>query len=140
MDSLLLEGPGRFSRLFNDVISISLLRTLRGKEQISDENVTLYDVFILFFFALSPLWGEQCAAKLEAGKVDIGEAALADEVKEAGFVLTCSAFPRSEGIKLKMQEFDDAYDMQYGQYEKESQEKAEKEKKSGFLSGLFGNK
>jgi len=79
----------------------------------------------------------KCAAKLEAGKVDIGEAALADEVKSAGFVLTCSAFPRSDDIRLKMQEFDDAYDMQYGQYEQVNQET---EKKSGFMAGLFGKK
>uniref|UniRef100_A0A7S3EJ51 2Fe-2S ferredoxin-type domain-containing protein n=1 Tax=Rhodosorus marinus TaxID=101924 RepID=A0A7S3EJ51_9RHOD len=80
-----------------------------------------------------------CAAKILAGKVDVGEAALADEVKESGFVLTCSAFPRSEGIKLKMQEFEDAYDMQYGQYEKERQAE-ESAEKTGFLTGIFGKK
>ncbi|KAJ8903796.1 hypothetical protein NDN08_000329 [Rhodosorus marinus] len=80
-----------------------------------------------------------CAAKIQAGKVDVGEAALAEEVKESGYVLTCSAFPRSDGIKLKMQEFDDAYDMQYGQYEKERQAE-ESEEKSGFLAGIFGKK
>mmetsp|Transcript_2928 Transcript_2928/g.4195 ORF Transcript_2928/g.4195 Transcript_2928/m.4195 type:complete len:158 (-) Transcript_2928:258-731(-) len=80
-----------------------------------------------------------CAAKIQAGKVDVGEAALAEEVKESGYVLTCSAFPRSDGIKLKMQEFDDAYDMQYGQYEKERQQE-ESEEKSGFLAGIFGRK
>jgi len=59
-----------------------------------------------------------CAAKIVRGQVDLGEAALGDEGKNEGFVLTCSGFPRSDDIYLEMNKFDDAYNMQYGQYEK----------------------
>lgn len=58
-----------------------------------------------------------CAAKVMSGEVDFGFASITDELKEQGYVLTCSGFPRSEGIKLEMNHFDDAYDKQYGQYE-----------------------
>lgn len=59
-----------------------------------------------------------CAAKIVRGEVDLGEAALGEEGKNEGFVLTCSGFPRSDDIYLEMNKFDDAYNMQYGQYEK----------------------
>lgn len=59
-----------------------------------------------------------CAAKIVRGEVDLGEAALGDEGKNEGFVLCCSGFPKSDGIYLEMNKFDDAYNMQYGQYEK----------------------
>lgn len=58
-----------------------------------------------------------CAAKILAGKIDFGAASITDELKEQGYVLTCSGYPRSEGIKLEMNHFDDAYEKQYGQYE-----------------------
>ncbi|CAN8071401.1 unnamed protein product [Agarophyton chilense] len=58
-----------------------------------------------------------CAAKLLAGEIDPGYASITDDLKEEGYVLTCSAYPRSEGIKLEMNHFDDAYDKQYGQFE-----------------------
>lgn len=58
-----------------------------------------------------------CAAKVLAGTVDFGAASITDELKEQGYVLTCSAFPRSEGIKLEMNHFDDAYEKQYGKFE-----------------------
>lgn len=58
-----------------------------------------------------------CAAKIIAGEVDLGEAAITDELKEQGYVLTCSGFPLSEGIKLEMNQFEEAYMKQYGQYE-----------------------
>lgn len=59
-----------------------------------------------------------CAAKIVRGEVDLGEAALGDEGKNEGFVLCCSGFPKSDDIYLEMNKFDDAYNMQYGQYEK----------------------
>lgn len=59
-----------------------------------------------------------CAAKIVRGKVDLGEAALGEDGKNEGFVLCCSGFPRSDDIYLEMNKFDDAYNMQYGQYEK----------------------
>ena len=58
-----------------------------------------------------------CAAKIMKGKVDLGSAAISNELKEEGYVLTCSGFPKSEGIFLEMNHFDDAYEMQYGQFE-----------------------
>lgn len=58
-----------------------------------------------------------CAAKVLAGKVDPGEAAITDDLKEQGYVLTCSAFPMSDGIKLELNHFEDAYDQQYGRFE-----------------------
>lgn len=58
-----------------------------------------------------------CAAKVLSGDVDPGEAAITDDLKADGYVLTCSGFPRSQGIKLELNHFDDAYDKQYGQYE-----------------------
>ncbi len=58
-----------------------------------------------------------CAAKVVSGQVDLGEAAITDDLKDEGYVLTCSGFPLSDGIKLEMNQFEDAYDMQYGQYE-----------------------
>lgn len=58
-----------------------------------------------------------CAAKVVSGDVDLGEAAITDDLKQEGYVLTCSGFPLSEGIKLEMNQFEDAYDKQYGQYE-----------------------
>ena len=59
-----------------------------------------------------------CAAKVLKGEVDLGQAAISEELKEEGYVLTCSGFPRSEGIVLEMNHFDDAYEMQYGRFEK----------------------
>lgn len=61
-----------------------------------------------------------CAAKLISGEIDSGFAAITDELKDDGYVLTCSAFPRSDGIKLEMNQFDAAYKRQYGQYELDS--------------------
>lgn len=58
-----------------------------------------------------------CAAKVLSGTVDLGEAAITDDLKDEGYVLTCSGFPLSDGIKLEMNQFEDAYDKQYGQYE-----------------------
>lgn len=62
-----------------------------------------------------------CAAKIIEGEVDLGVASLTDELKEKGYVLTCSGFPRSEGIKLEMNHFDSAYEQQYGQFEQDRQ-------------------
>lgn len=59
-----------------------------------------------------------CAAKLLAGEIDPGFASITDDLKAQGYVLTCSAYPRSDGIKLEMNHFDDAYEKQYGQFEK----------------------
>lgn len=61
-----------------------------------------------------------CAAKLLSGDIDPGFAAITDELKDDGYVLTCSAYPRSDGIKLEMNQFDAAYKRQYGQYELDS--------------------
>lgn len=58
-----------------------------------------------------------CAAKILEGDVDLGVASITDDLKDQGYVLTCSGFPRSEGIRLEMNHFDDAYEKQYGQYE-----------------------
>lgn len=58
-----------------------------------------------------------CAAKILAGEVDLGAASITDNLKDQGYVLTCSGFPRSEGIKLEMNHFDDVYEQQYGQFE-----------------------
>lgn len=58
-----------------------------------------------------------CAAKIVSGTVDLGFASMTDDLKEQGYVLTCSGYPRSEGIKLEMNHFDDAYEKQYGQFE-----------------------
>lgn len=62
-----------------------------------------------------------CAAKVLDGEVELGEIAMMDDLKDAGYVLTCSAMPRSEGIKLAMEQFEDVYERQYGQYEKINQ-------------------
>lgn len=61
-----------------------------------------------------------CAAKVLAGDIDLGSASMTDELKDDGYVLTCVAYPRSEGIKLEMNHFDDAYEKQYGRYEMNS--------------------
>lgn len=61
-----------------------------------------------------------CAAKVLAGDIDLGSASMTDELKDDGYVLTCVAYPRSEGIKLEMNHFDDAYEKQYGQFEMHS--------------------
>lgn len=58
-----------------------------------------------------------CAAKVLSGTVDLGAASITDDLKEKGYILTCSAFPRSEGIKLQMNCFDEAYEQQYGRFE-----------------------
>lgn len=60
-----------------------------------------------------------CAAKLLSGEIDPGFASITEELKDEGYVLTCSAYPRSEGIKLEMNHFDDAYEKQYGQFEQD---------------------
>lgn len=62
-----------------------------------------------------------CAAKMLQGEIDPGFASITDDLKAEGYVLACSAYPRSEGIKLEMNHFDDAYEKQYGQYEQEEQ-------------------
>lgn len=62
-----------------------------------------------------------CSAKILAGDVDLGFASITDDLKDEGYVLTCSGYPRSEGIKLEMNHFDDVYNKQYGQYEQETQ-------------------
>eukprot|EP00181_Compsopogon_caeruleus_P005652 CAMPEP_0184677614 /NCGR_PEP_ID=MMETSP0312-20130426/191_1 /TAXON_ID=31354 /ORGANISM="Compsopogon coeruleus, Strain SAG 36.94" /LENGTH=157 /DNA_ID=CAMNT_0027125575 /DNA_START=77 /DNA_END=550 /DNA_ORIENTATION=+ len=71
-----------------------------------------------------------CAAKVLSGDVDQESAALADEAKEQGYILTCSAFPRSN-LKIEMNAFDEAYEMQYGKYE------LKKEADSGLLGKIF---
>lgn len=58
-----------------------------------------------------------CAAKVMSGEIDPGFASITQDIKDQGYVLTCSAYPRSEGIKLEMNHFDDAYEKQYGQHE-----------------------
>jgi ferredoxin len=58
-----------------------------------------------------------CAAKIVEGDVDLGEIAMMDDLKEEGYVLTCSGMPRGEGIKLEMNQFDVVYEQQYGQNE-----------------------
>lgn len=58
-----------------------------------------------------------CAAKIIEGKVDPGFASITEDLKNDGYVLTCSAYPRSEGLRLEMNQFDVAYNRQYGQYE-----------------------
>lgn len=62
-----------------------------------------------------------CAAKILNGKVDFGFASITDDLKEDGYVLTCSGYPRSEGLRLEMNHFDDAYNKQYGQFEVDKQ-------------------
>lgn len=66
-----------------------------------------------------------CAAKVMSGEIDPGFASITQDLKDDGYVLTCSAYPRSEGIKLDMGHFDDAYERQYGQYEKEKEKEKE---------------
>jgi ferredoxin len=58
-----------------------------------------------------------CAALIKEGDVDLGEIAMMNDLKEEGYVLTCSGMPRSEGIKLEMNQFDVVYEQQYGQNE-----------------------
>lgn len=58
-----------------------------------------------------------CAAKIVEGDVDLGEIAMMSDLKDQGYVLTCSGMPRSEGIKLEMNQFDVVYEQQYGQNE-----------------------
>jgi ferredoxin len=58
-----------------------------------------------------------CAAKIVAGDIDLGDVAMMDHLKDEGFVLACSAKPRSDGIKLVMEQFDEVYEKQYGQHE-----------------------
>lgn len=62
-----------------------------------------------------------CAAKILSGEVDLGVASITEELKQQGYVLTCSGFPRSEGIRLEMNHFDDVYEQQYGQFEQDNQ-------------------
>lgn len=62
-----------------------------------------------------------CAAQIKSGEVDFGFASITDDLKDQGYVLTCSGYPRSDGIRLEMNKFDDAYEKQYGQFEQESQ-------------------
>eukprot|EP00184_Porphyridium_aerugineum_P008582 CAMPEP_0184691922 /NCGR_PEP_ID=MMETSP0313-20130426/611_1 /TAXON_ID=2792 /ORGANISM="Porphyridium aerugineum, Strain SAG 1380-2" /LENGTH=122 /DNA_ID=CAMNT_0027149701 /DNA_START=209 /DNA_END=577 /DNA_ORIENTATION=+ len=57
-----------------------------------------------------------CSAKLLKGEVDLGVAALAEEAEREGFILTCSALPKSD-LKVQFNQFDDAYEFQYGKYE-----------------------
>lgn len=64
-----------------------------------------------------------CAAKILTGEVDPGFAAITDDLKADGYVLTCSAYPRSDNLKLEMNQFDAAYSRQYGMYEMEEQQK-----------------
>lgn len=86
-----------------------------------DEDMTLLEG--IEEFGLSVLYSCRagvcvtCAAKIMSGEVDLGAASITDELKEQGYVLTCSGFPRSEGIRLEMNHFDDAYEKQYGQFE-----------------------
>ena len=90
-----------------------------------DENLTLLEG--IEEFGLEVLYSCRagvcvtCAAKILEGEVDFGFASITDDLKEEGYVLTCSGYPRSEGIRLEMNHFDDAYNKQYGQYEKDSQ-------------------
>eukprot|EP00173_Palmaria_palmata_P000887 Plantae.Rhodophyta-Palmaria_palmata.ctg14527.p1 GENE.Plantae.Rhodophyta-Palmaria_palmata.ctg14527~~Plantae.Rhodophyta-Palmaria_palmata.ctg14527.p1 ORF type:complete len:153 (-),score=26.43 Plantae.Rhodophyta-Palmaria_palmata.ctg14527:175-633(-) len=58
-----------------------------------------------------------CAAKIVEGDVDLGEIAMMSDLKDDGYVLTCSGKPRGEGIKLEMNQFDVVYEQQYGQNE-----------------------
>jgi hypothetical protein len=44
---------------------------------------------------------------------------MMSDIQDDGFVLACSAMPRSEGIYLELEAFDEVYNRQYGQYEKE---------------------
>ncbi|KAA8497605.1 Ferredoxin, leaf L-A [Porphyridium purpureum] len=58
-----------------------------------------------------------CSAKVLSGKYELGAAALAEEAESEGFVLTCSATPLSDMVIEVNQFNNDAYEMQYGQYE-----------------------
>lgn len=58
-----------------------------------------------------------CAAKIHEGKIDPGFASITEDLKNEGYVLCCSAYPRSDGIKLEMNKFDEAYEKQYGKHE-----------------------
>jgi ferredoxin len=59
-----------------------------------------------------------CAGSLKSGTIDHGEIAMMDDLKEANYLLACSAMPRSEGIYIELEAFDEVYNSQYGQYEK----------------------
>lgn len=63
-----------------------------------------------------------CAAKVLEGEVDLGQACISDDLKDDGYVLTCSGFPIMEGTRLELHHFDDAYDQQYGQFEKDKKQ------------------
>eukprot|EP00871_Galdieria_phlegrea_P002546 jgi/Galph1/3292/GphlegSOOS_G1991.1 len=58
-----------------------------------------------------------CAVKLLEGEVDNEQAALAKEAKQAGYVLACSAYPLSSKVKVEINHGEDAYELQYGQFE-----------------------
>mmetsp|Transcript_5052 Transcript_5052/g.9234 ORF Transcript_5052/g.9234 Transcript_5052/m.9234 type:complete len:160 (+) Transcript_5052:353-832(+) len=57
-----------------------------------------------------------CSAKLVSGHVDLGISVLADEAEREGFILACSAMPKSD-IKIELNQSEPAYGLQYGTYE-----------------------
>uniref|UniRef100_A0A7S1TKT3 2Fe-2S ferredoxin-type domain-containing protein n=1 Tax=Erythrolobus australicus TaxID=1077150 RepID=A0A7S1TKT3_9RHOD len=76
-----------------------------------------------------------CSARIVSGKVEQGDAALADEAAREGFILTCSAMPRSD-CKIELNQFEDAYEMQYGKYEEVNQGRTD----DSLFGRMFGKK
>jgi len=76
-----------------------------------------------------------CSARLLSGKVEQGDAALADEAEREGFILTCSAMPRAD-CKIELNQFEDAYEMQYGKYEEVNATRTD----DSLFGRMFGKK
>ena len=58
-----------------------------------------------------------CAARITEGDVDQGDAAgISRDLQEQGYVLLCSAYPRSD-LTIESDKEDEVYHLQFGQFQ-----------------------
>ncbi|MGB3612885.1 MAG: 2Fe-2S iron-sulfur cluster-binding protein [Elainellaceae cyanobacterium] len=58
-----------------------------------------------------------CAALISDGEVDQGDAAgIGRDIQKQGYVLLCSAYPRSN-LKIETEKEDEVYHLQFGQFQ-----------------------
>ena len=79
-----------------------------------------------------------CSAKITTGRENIKLAVhgFAETIINAGFVCACQTYVTGPGVTIKLDQADEVYEEQYGQYEK-SYEMKFKSQKGEIKKGLF---
>ena len=80
----------------------------------------------------------ECAALVTANidSVELDAAVLDPETTGKGFILTCSARVKGEGVELTLGQHTNMYDSQYGNFRKDHEDMQKNSQSKGLLGGL----